>query len=184
MKKLLIAALLVLPSIAYSQAIPFYQRGPIASLTASASYIDGERVGGHNHSLWGWSASPQFNFTRNISMEVEVDNSYVSSISPGERRLFLTAGPKYTFDPMHRVRPFVFAHGGEVRLTFTRSTYRDWDPVVETGFGFEYGLPRGLSFTVVPAEWIAHNLDAGGWQNDFAARAGFTIHFFARHSEK
>jgi hypothetical protein len=183
MKPLLlsVAALLFLPSVVHSQAIPFYQHGPIASLTASASYIDGEPTYGHNHSFWGWSASPQFNFTRHISMAAEVDNSYESSITPGERRLFLTAGPKYTFDPIHRVRPFVFAEGGEVRLTFTRSTYRDWDPVAETGAGFEYYLPRGLSFTVVPVEWIAHNLDAGGWENDFSARAGFTINFFARH---
>jgi hypothetical protein len=184
MKKLLIAALLAFPSIAYCQAIPFYLRGPVASLTLNASYMDGERTFGHNHPFWGWSASPQFNFTRHIGLVAEVDNSYEGSISPGERRLFLTAGPKYTFDPIHRVRPFVFAQAGEVRLTFTRSTYRDWDPVAETGVGFVYPLTRTVSFTVIPGEWIAHNLDGGGWTNDFAARAGFTINFFAgRHGE-
>jgi hypothetical protein len=184
MKPLLIAALLSLSSLAYSQAIPFYQRGPVASLTASGSYIDGEPTLGHNHSFWGWSASPEFTITRNFGMEAEVANYYESSITPGERRLFLTAGPRYTFDPIHRIRPFVFAEAGEVRLTFTRSTYRDWDPVTKTGIGFEYFLPRGVSFTLVPAEWIAHNQDNGTWTNDFATRAGFTINFYARRSEK
>jgi hypothetical protein len=184
MKKLLMAALLAFPSLVYSQAIPFYQSGPIASFTASGSYISGENLDGHNHSLWGWSASPEFNFNRHIGMEVEVANFYESAVTPGERRLVLTGGPRYTFDPIHRVRPFVFAEGGEMRLTFTRSTYRDWDPVVKSGVGFEYYLPRRVSFTLVPAEWIAHNLDNGSWRNDFSARAGFTVNFFAkRHGE-
>jgi hypothetical protein len=184
MKQLLIAALFVFPSVAYCQAIPFYQRGPIASLTASGTYISGENLDGHNHSLWGWSATPEFNFTRHFGMEAEVANYYESAVSPGERRLLLAAGPRYTFYPIHKVRPFVFAEAGEMRLTVTRSTYRDWDPVTKTGVGFEYYLPRSVSFTIVPAEWIAHSLDGGGWRNDFSARAGFTINFFARHSEK
>lgn len=184
MKQLLIAALLSLPPIAYSQAVPFYQRGPVASLTASGSYIDGEPAFGHNHSLWGWSASPEFYFNRHFGLEAEVANFYESSITPGQRRLILTAGPRYNFDPIHKVRPFVFAEGGEMRLTFTRSTYRDWDPVAKTGIGFQYYLPRGVSFTLVPAEWIAHSLDAGGWSNDFATRAGFTINFYERRREK
>ncbi len=184
MKQLLIAALLSLPSIACSQAIPFYQRGPVASLTLSGSYMDGEPIFGHNHPLWGWSASPEFYFNRHLGIQAEVANYYMSSITPGERRLILSAGPRYNFDPIHKIRPFVFSEGGEMRLTFTRSTYRDWDPVAKTGIGFQYYLPRGVSFTLVPAEWIAHSLDAGGWSNDFATRAGFTINFYDRRREK
>lgn len=184
MKPLLIAALLSvlsLPSIARSQAIPFYQRGTVGSLTLSGSYADGENIDGHNHSLWGWSATPEVNITRHFGMQAEFANLYESAISPGERRLMETAGPRYTFDPIRRFRPFVFAEAGEMRLTVTRSNYRDWDPVVKSGVGFEYFLPRRVSFTIVPAEWVAHNLDDGAWRNDFAARAGFTINFYTRH---
>ena len=140
---------------------------------------------GHNrHGLWGWGASPEITINRHFGMEAEVANYYESSITPGERRLFLTAGPRYTFYPIHRVRPFVFTQAGEVRTTITRSTYRDWDPVVKTGFGFEYSLPRGVAFTLVPGEWIAHRQDWGAWSNDFETRAGITINFYAHRSKE
>jgi hypothetical protein len=178
MKGFVIALLLALPSLAHSQAVAFEGRGgPIGSITGSASYIFGEPDGGHNHTLWGWSIAPEFNFTRRIGIQAEL-GSYYENISPGQGRLMLTAGPRYNLKPIFKVWPFVYGEAGEVRLTFQGSTYRDWDPVAKVGIGFDHRVVRNLWVTIVPAEYLAHNLDAGGWSHDFSAHAGFTYNFY------
>ena len=58
MKRFLLAALLVIPSIAYSQAIAFDQKGPSGSLTESGTYVFNDAQYGHNRSLWGGSVVP------------------------------------------------------------------------------------------------------------------------------
>jgi len=180
---MLLATLLVLPSLAHSQAVPFEQ-GPVLSLTGSASYVYGEGEAGHNHSLWGWSLTPEMNITRRFGMQADVANLYENSISPTQRRLILTAGPRYNFPPVYRTRPFIYAEAGEMKLSFQGSAYTDWDPVARTGIGFEYHLLRDVSLTIVPAEYMAHNLDRGGWSNDFSAHAGFTVNFYTKAHEK
>ena len=177
---LLLAALLAVPSLVYSQAIAFSGKGPVGSLTATASYIFGESEGGTDHALWGWSVAPEINITRRLGLQAEI-GSYYERILPGEKRLLMSAGPRYSFVPMFKLWPFVYAEGGEMRLTFKNSTYRDWDPVARVGIGFESHLSRNLSVTVVPAEYLAHNLDAGGWSHDYSAHAGFTYNFYHGH---
>ena len=183
MKGFVLAALLALPSVAYSQAIAFPGHGPIGSLTASASYIYGESEGGTDHTLWGWSAVPEFNITRRFGMQAEI-GSYYERINPGENRLILSAGPRYNFAPKARFWPFVYAEGGEMRLTFKKSSYRDWDPVARVGVGFERHLARNISVTVIPAEYLAHNLDSGPWVHNFSAHAGFTYSFYRGRSSE
>jgi hypothetical protein len=183
MKGFVFAALLALPSVAYSQAIAFPGNGPVGSLTATGSYILGESEFGRDHALWGWSAAPEINITRRFAMQAEI-GSYYERISPGENRLLLTAGPRYNFAPKFGLWPFVYAEAGEMRLTVKNSSYRDWDPVARVGIGFEHRVLRNISVTVVPAEYLAHNLDAGGWSHDFSAHAGFTYNFYyGRRSE-
>jgi hypothetical protein len=178
MKGFALAVLLALPLAAHSQAIAFPGHGPIGSLTATASYIYGESQDDHaNHTLWGWSAVPEFNITRRFGIQAEV-GSYYERIYPGQSRLVLSAGPRYNFAPKARFWPFVYAEGGEMRLTFKGSTYRDWDPVARVGIGFEHHLARNLSVTVIPAEYLAHNLDSGPWVHNFSAHAGFTYSFY------
>jgi hypothetical protein len=179
MKYLLFAVLLSLPSYAYSQAMAFEQPGPVATITASGSYIYGEPQGGSNKSLWGWNLSPEISVTRQFSMQGDFGNYYMESVSQGQNRLILAAGPRYNFVARwHRVTPFVFAEGGEMRLTFQDSSYRDWDPVAIVGAGLKYRLSRRLAITIVPGEYMAHNLDAGPWDKNFSTRAGFTYNFF------
>ena len=170
------------PSDAYSRAIAFPQDTVLsATLTATASYINGEsESGGGSHPLWGWSAAPELNITRRFGMQAEI-GSYYEKISPGEKRLILTAGPRYNFTPKFNLFPFVYAEAGEMRLTVKNSSYRDWDPVARVGIGFERRVTRNISVTVVPAEYLAHNLDAGGWDHDYSAHAGFTYNFYAIH---
>ena len=182
MKHVLLAALLVLPPVAYSQAIPFEQ-GPEVSITASGSYIYGEPWNNQNHSLWGGSLTPEINITRRIGFQADF-GYYSERIAPEQHRLFMTAGPRYNFPPVHKVRPFAFAEGGEVRLTWHGTALRDWDPVIKTGVGFEYHMLRNVSFTMVPAEYIAHNNDYGGWSHDYTARAGITVNLYAKPREK
>ena len=178
MKAFVIAVLLALPSLAYSQAIAFEGRGgPVGSITGSASYIFGERENGQNHDLWGWSVSPEYNLTRRIGFQAELGN-YYERISPGQKRLILTAGPRYNLKPIFTVWPFVYGEAGEMKLSFSGSKYTDWDPVARVGVGFEHRLARNVCVTIVPAEYLAHNLDAGGWTSDFSAHAGFTYNFY------
>jgi hypothetical protein len=177
---LLFATLLVLQPPAFSQAIAFPGRGPLGSITGTASYIFGESEGGSNHALWGWSAAPEINITRHFGMQAEI-GSYSEQISPGEKRLVLTAGPRYNFTPVFKLWPFIYAEGGEMKLSFKNSSYTDWDPVARVGIGFEHRVSRNLSVTVVPAEYLAHNLDAGGWSHDYSAHAGFTYNFYRGH---
>jgi hypothetical protein len=177
-RHLLLAALLAVPSLASSQAIAFPGHGPVGSITATASYIFGESEGGSDHTLWGWSAAPEINITRHLGMQAEI-GSYYERIYPGEKRLVLSAGPRYNFAPKFKLWPYVYAEGGEMRLTYKKSTYRDWDPVARVGVGFERRVTRNLSVTIVPAEYLAHNLDAGGWSHDYSAHAGFTYNFYS-----
>jgi hypothetical protein len=65
-----------------------------------------------------------------------------------------------------------------MRLTFQRTLYRDWDPIAIAGVGFEYRVSRSFALTLVPGEYLAHNLDAGPWNQDFTARAGLTFNLF------
>jgi len=179
MKYLLLAALLALPPLASSQAIPFEQ-DPVISLTGSANFIYGEREGGRDHNLWGWTLTPEVNITPRIGMQVDFSNFTENSISPAQHRLILTAGPRFSFAPVYRTRPYIYAEAGEMRETFQGSAYRNWDPVAKVGVGFDYHMMRDVSLNIVPFEYLAHNLDAGGWNNDYSAHVGFTVHFFPK----
>jgi hypothetical protein len=152
----------------------------VASITASASYIYGEPQlpEGHNASLWGWNASPEIHVTRQFSMQGDFGNYYMQDANPGESRLLMAAGPRYNFVAHSKLTPFIYAEGGEVRVTYKGSTYRDWDPVILVGVGFKYRLSRNLAVTVVPGQYLAHNLDWGPWVQNFSTRAGFTYNFF------
>jgi len=179
MKKYIIALLLAFPTLAFSQAIPFEQKGPVATITTSASYIYGEPLNtSQNHSLWGWSVVPEVNLNKHLGIQADFASYYMQSVYPGQSRFLMAAGPKFSFATRSRLTPFVFAEGGEMRLTFQRSLYRDWDPVAKAGFGFQYRVSRGIEFTLVPGEFIAHNLDNGSWNQDFTARAGITFNLF------
>jgi hypothetical protein len=178
MNRLLIAVVLALPSLAYSQAVPFDQKGPIASLTTSASYIYGEPQVGQNHNLWGWSVVPEAKLTRHFGVQAEFASYYMGSIYPGQSRFLVAAGPRYDVRPVARVTPFIFAEGGEMRLTFQRSLYRDWDTVAKAGFGFEKRISRGTALTVVPGEFLAHIQDDGARTYSFNARAGITFNLY------
>ncbi len=180
MKGFVIVALLALPTLTYSQAIPFEPKGPIASLTASASYIYGEPQYGQNYNnLWGWDVSPEIKVIKQFSMQGDFGNYYMeSSVYQGQSRLIMGAGPRYNFVAHSKLTPFIYAEGGEVKVTYKGGTYRDWDPVILVGVGFKYRLSRNLAITVVPGQYLAHNLDWGPWDQNFSTRAGFTYNFF------
>jgi hypothetical protein len=179
MRRYLIAVVLALPSIAFSQAIPFDQKGPVGSFTASASYIYGEAQSGTDYNLIGWTATPEVNLARHLGMQADFASYYMQSVYPGQTRLLMAAGPRYTLAARSRVSPYVFAEGGETRLTFQRTLFRDWEPTVKAGVGIDYRVSRGIALTLVPGEYIAHtNLNGAPWSQDFGARAGVTFNLF------
>jgi len=178
MKRFLIAALLALPSIAYSQAIAFDQKGPSGSLTESAVYVFNDAQQGHNRSLWGWSVVPEWNLTKHFGMEGDFVSLYMRSVYPGQTRFIAAAGPRWNFAPRSKVTPFVFAEGGEMRLSAQKSLVKDWNPVGKGGFGFEYRVSRGIALTLVPGEYLGQYQDDGSWNHSFTTRAGLTWNFY------
>jgi hypothetical protein len=178
MKRFLLAVLLAVPSLSYSQAIPFEQRGPLISFTADAVNISHYGQSGHNRTLWGWSATPEVNLTSRFGMQADLANSYMRSVYPGQNRLFIAGGPRYNFRPIFRLVPFLFAEGGEIKLTAQRSSVRDWIPLATVALGFEYRVSLRFAFTLVPGEYLGQKEDDGTWTHTFAARAGLTFNFY------
>ncbi len=179
MKSFLIAAVLALPSLAFSQAIPFDQKGPVGSFTASASYIYGENENGNVHTLIGWTATPEVNLTRHVGMQADFSSYYMQNVYPGQSRFLIVAGPRYNFATRSRISPYIFAEGGEMRLTFQRTLFRDWEPMGKGGLGLDFRLSRGIALTLIPGEYMAHtNLNGAPWSQDFSTRGGITFNLF------
>jgi hypothetical protein len=178
MKPLLLALLLTIPTLSYSQAIPFEGRGPLVSFTAGAVNINHYNPINHNRTLWGWSATPEIRLTSRFGLQADVSNSYMKSVYPGEYRLFIAGGPRYNFPLIHRVQPFAFGEGGEIKTNAQGSSVKTWIPVATVGLGLEYVVSRHLALTLVPAEYLGEKEDDGTWTHSFAARAGFTFNFY------
>ena len=174
----LIAVLLAFPSLAYSQAVPFDQRGPLISITDSAVYVFNDAQYGHNRSLWGWSVVPEINLTKHFGMQADFVSLYMRSVYPGQSRFIMAAGPRWNFAPRSKVTPFVFAEGGEMRLTAQRTLLRDWNPVIKGGFGFEYRVSRSIALTLVPGEYLGQYQNDGSWNHSFTTRGGITFNLY------
>ena len=181
MYKLCMAALLALPMITYAQSVS-RSLAPAGSFTESMVYVFNDAQYGHNRSLFGWSAVPAVNLTPRLAMEGDVASLYVRSIYPGQSRLVLAAGPRFNFAPRYKVMPFVFAEGGEMRVTTQYSPVKDWNPVAKGGFGFVYHLSRGVAMTLVPGEYLGQYLDNGAWNHSYTSRVGITWNLYKRGS--
>jgi hypothetical protein len=177
MLKLWFAALLALPMTTYAQNLSMSQ-APVGSFTASYVYVFNDAQNGHNRSLMGWSAIPEVNFTRHLGFEGDFASLYVRSVYPGQGRFLMAAGPRFNFAPRSKVTPFIFAEGGEMRLTTQFSPIKDWNPVAKGGFGFEYRVTRGIAMTLVPGEYLGQYQDNGEWNHSFTSRAGITFNLY------
>lgn len=178
MKPLLLAILLTVPALSHAQAIPFEQRGPLVSLTASAFFQAHYNQGNHSRTLWGWSATPEMNLTRRLGVQADISDSYMRSVNPQQNRLIIAGGPRYNLPLVYRLAPFVFAEGGAVKLTQQGSSGNEWIPLATVGLGFEYVVSPRLALTLVPAEYLGQKEDDGTWTHSFAARAGLTFNFY------
>ncbi len=147
---------------------------PVTSLTASGVYVFDDEQYGHNRSLWGWSATPEVNLSGHFGLQGDISGLYMRSVYPGQSRFILAAGPRYTFTPRSMFTLFVFAEGGNMRLSTQFNPARDWNPIVIGGFGFEHRITQGLSVTLIPGEYLGQMLDNGVWNQSFSARLGFT----------
>jgi len=177
MYKLLLTVLLGLPSAVYASTMSTDQP-PVGSLTESFVYVFNDAQYGHNRSLMGWSTVPEVNLTNHIGFEGDFASLYVRSIYPGQGRLLIAAGPRFNFAPHSRIKPFLFAEAGEMRLTTQYSPIKDWNPVVKGGFGFEYRVTRGLALTLVPGEYLGQYQDDGSWNHSFTSRVGITFNLY------
>jgi hypothetical protein len=178
MYKLCLAALLALPMTTCAQTATPREKAPVGSLTESMVYVFNDAQYGHNRSLFGWSVVPEVNLVSHFGFQGDFQTLYVRSVYPGQSKFVMSAGPRYTFAPRHKATPFVFAEGGEMRLSTQYSPIKDWNPVGIGGFGFEGRISRGIAFTMVPGEYIGQYLDNGAWNHSYSARAGITFNLY------
>lgn len=151
---------------------------PVASFTGEYVYTFTDSQTGHNRSLMGWSAVPEVRLLGNLGLQADFAGLYVRSIYPGQNRFLALAGPRYTFAPRSRFTPFVYAEGGEVRLTSQANHLSDWNPVVKGGFGFEHKLTRGFAIELIPGEYVGQLLDNHLVEHSYSARGGITFNMY------
>lgn len=157
---------------------PSVHDAPIGSFTASYVYQYAPDLVGANRSLMGWSATPEVNFTKYLGLQAEFTSLYMRSVYPGQSRLMMAAGPRVNFAPHSRFSPFVFAEGGEVRATRKLSDVADWNPVATGGIGFNSKISRGISFQLIPGEYVGQLQDNNSWNHSFMSKAGITFNFY------
>lgn len=155
---------------------------PKGSVTESFVYVFNDAQDGHNRSLMGWSVVPEVNLAKHFGFQADFVSLYVRSIYPGQTRFIVAAGPKYTFAPRSRFTPFIFAEGGEMRLSSKGTLAKDWNPIVKGGFGFEHRISNRFAMTLVPGEYLGQYQDDGSWNHSFTARAGITFNLLGRHA--
>lgn len=168
----------------YPQTMIFGQRltdvheAPVASFSTDYIYTFTDSQTGHNRSLMGWSAMPSVHLEKHLALQGDFAGQYVRSVYPGENRLYMAAGLRDTFAPRSRFTPFVYAEGGEVRLTSQLSHNSDWNPIVRGGLGLEHKITRGLAFQLIPGEYTGQQLDNHEWEHSFTSRAGITFDLY------
>jgi hypothetical protein len=162
-----------------AQALPMEQHNtPAISITASGAYVFNDAQYGHNRSWFGWSVVPDLNVTRHLGQQAEFTSFYVRSAYPAQSRLVMAAGPRYTFDPHFKAIPFIFAEGGEMRLSGQRTLAVDWNPVAIGGFGLEYRVTPRFALTLVPGEYLGQLQDDGSWNHSYSTRVAFTFNMY------
>ena len=151
---------------------------PVGSFTASYVYQYAPNYVGADRSLMGWSATPEVNFTKYLGLQAEFTSLYMRSVYPGQSRLLMAAGPRFTFAPHSKLTPFAFAEGGQIRSTQKLSDVTDWNTVATGGIGFDYKISRGIAFQLIPGEYVGEQLDNGDWNHSFMSKAGITFNFY------
>jgi hypothetical protein len=157
---------------------PTLHDSPVGTFTASYVYQYAPNLVGADRSLMGWSATPEVNFTKYLGLQAEFTGLYMRSVFPAQSRLMIAAGPRVNFAPHGRIRPFAFIEGGEVRLTSQGSDISDWNPVASGGIGFDYKITRGVSFQLIPGQYVAQLQDDHDWNHSFMAKAGITFNLY------
>ncbi|HEV2645454.1 MAG TPA: hypothetical protein VGU46_03725 [Acidobacteriaceae bacterium] len=175
------AFFLLLPSAAFAQGAVSHP-APVGSVTESMVYVFNDAQYGHNLSMFGWSVVPEVNLTKHLGFQGDFVSLYVRSVYPGQTRFIAAAGPRFNFAPRSKFTPFVFAEGGEMRLSRQRTLAKDWNPVVKGGFGFEHRVSDRFALTLVPGEYLGQYQDDGSWNHSFTARAGLTFNLLGHRS--
>lgn len=157
---------------------PSMHDAPVGSFTASYVYQYAPDLVGANRSLMGWSATPEVNFTKYLGLQAEFTSLYMRSVYPGQDRLMMAAGPRFNFAPHSRFTPFAFAEGGEIRATRKLSDVSDWNPVATGGIGLNYKISRGMSFQLIPGEYVGQLQDDNSWNHSFMTKAGITFNLY------
>jgi hypothetical protein len=153
---------------------------PRGSLTASYVYVYNDAQNGPNRSFMGWALVPELNVVSHLGIQGDFESLYGKAVYPGISRFLIASGPVYYLAPRSKITPFVFAEGGEMRLTSKAVSYSDWNPIVKGGFGVNYKVSHDFSFQLIPGEYLGQYQDDHEWNHSFTARAGFTLNFVPR----
>jgi hypothetical protein len=157
---------------------PSVHDAPVGSFTASYVYQFAPNYVGADRSLMGWSAMPEVNFTKYLGLQAEFTGLYMRGVYPGQNRLMMAAGPRVTLAPHSKFTPFLFAEGGEIRATQQLSDVSDWNPVVSGGIGLNYEITRGVSFELIPGQYVGQLEDNHDWNHSFMTKAGITFNLY------
>jgi hypothetical protein len=157
---------------------PSVHDAPVGSVSFSYVYQFAPDLVGADRSLMGWSVTPEVNFRKYIGLQAEFTSLYMRAVYPGQSRLMMAAGPRFTFAPHSRFTPFAFAEGGEIRATTKANDISDWNPVASAGFGVDYKITRGISFQLIPGQYVGQLQDNDNWNHSFMAKAGITFNLY------
>ncbi len=132
--------------------------------------------------MFGWSVVPEVNLTKHLVFKATSSASTSVLSTPARPGLLLLRVRDYNFAPRSKFTPFVFAEGGEMRLSRQRTLAKDWNPVVKGGFGLEHRVSDRFALTLVPGEYLGQYQDDGSWNHSFTARAGLTFNLLGHRS--
>jgi hypothetical protein len=157
---------------------PSVHDAPVGTFTASYVYQYAPDLVGADRSLMGWSATPEVNFTKYLGLQAEFTGLYMRGVYPGQNRLMMAAGPRINFKPHSKFGPFVFMEGGEIRATNKATDIADWNPMASAGVGVNYKLSRGVSFQLIPGQYVGQLQDDNSWNHSFMTKAGITFNLY------
>jgi hypothetical protein len=151
---------------------------PVATFTTSYVYQYAPNYLGADRSLMGWSVVPEVNFTKYLGLQAEFTSLYMRGVGLDQSRFMIAAGPRVTLAPHSKLTPFAFGEGGEIRATQEGSDASNWNPVATAGIGVDYKISHGISFQLIPGEYVGQRHDNTGWSQSFMTKAGITFNLY------
>jgi hypothetical protein len=138
--------------------------------TAGYNFQNSDEGSGVRSNLNGWFSSLSFDVNRALSINLEVDNYYGSSLGASTKQQNFVIGPQFTFGSEEtKLRPLAYVEAGDQRSSSAGSIDHSFD--LQVGGGVQIKLNDRLVLQLVPAEYDLAT-PASGATHSFTANAG------------